>query len=104
MKYVPGRKLEVTTGKKGKAICLREERISGVPHSFKRLDSFLKDKRRDLKDYVRETSEYGAKKVDREVDVDNVEGDQLEVGPEMELGDSDDEEEFSDSNEDDDSD
>ena len=63
MKYVPGRKLEVTTGKKGKAICLREERISGIPHSFKRLDSFLKDKRRDLKDYVRETSEYGAKKM-----------------------------------------
>ena len=103
MKYVPGRKLEVTTGKKGKAICLREERISGIPHSFKRLDSFLKDKRRDLKDYVRETSEYGAKKVGGD-NVDNVVGEQLEVGPEMELGDSDDEEELSDGNEDDDSD
>ena len=95
MKYVPGRKHEVTLGKrKGKVGGLREERISGIPHSFQKLDSFLKDKRRDLEDYVRETCEHGAKDGLKLDDVDDVE--ELEVGPELELGNSGDEEEFSD--------
>ena len=98
MKYVPGRKYEVNLGKKGKVGGLREERIAGIPHSFQRLDSFLKDKRRDLKDYVRETCEHGAKvNTGTEADEDIEEREQLEVGPEMGLGDSGDEEEFGDS-------
>ena len=95
MKYVPGRKYEVTLGKKKGRVCgLREERISGIPHSFQRLDSFLKDKRRDLKDYVRETCEHVGK--DASMVPGEVSEGELEVGPEMELGDSGDEEEFSD--------
>ena len=106
MKYIPGRKHKVAGGKKGKVGGLREERISGIPHSFERLDSFLKDKRRDLKDYVRETCEIGAKDAGFEPGEGNAEDRELEVaedvvGPDMELGDSDDEEEFSDASEED---
>ena len=101
MKYVPGRKYKVTLGKKkGKVIGLREERISGIPLSFQRLDSFLKDKRRDLKNYVRETCEHGAKDAGLKPGEVNDE-EELEVEPEMELGHSGDEEEFSDGSGDD---
>ena len=96
MKYVPGRKYEVKLGKKGKVGGLREERVSGIPQSFQRLDAFLKDKRRNLKDYVRETCEYGTREVEDGMEVDEDDEEQLEVGPEMELGESAAEEEFSD--------
>ena len=97
MKYVPGRKYEVTLGKKkGRVGGLREERISGIPLSFQRLDSFLKDKRRDLKDFVRETCEHIAENAGVVPGETNDGEEELEIGPEMELGDSGDEEEFSD--------
>ena len=55
LQYEPGRKYEVKVGKKVKY--LREERIGGRPESFKKLDEWLVDRRLELADFLRATSE-----------------------------------------------
>ena len=97
LNYVPGRRYEVRLKRKGKVGGVREERQSGVPLSFERLNSFLQDRRRDLQDYVRETREPGAnnKEVVAEVrDEEDAIDEEMEMGPSMNL-ESDIEEELS---------
>ena len=45
------------TGRRGTPCSLREERVDGVPTSFKKLNLFLRVRKRDLADYVSETCE-----------------------------------------------
>ena len=89
------------TGKKGTPCSLREERIEGVPSSFKKLNLFLRVRKRDLADYVRETCE---RRFEGAMDIEVVEdamevasvAEDTEMGPELELGPSDDDNEYSD--------
>ena len=55
MRYVPGRLYEKE--KRTRKGYLREERVENVPVSFKKLNSFLKERRRDIKHFVQETTE-----------------------------------------------
>ena len=100
LKYVPGRKYDragTTEGsRKSRRLHLREERVNGVPSSFKKLDFFLREKKMDMADFVRETCEKDFEKVVEEMDVDGEVEDELEIVPETGVGRSDDEEEFSD--------
>ena len=60
MSYVPGRKYTKEDSGKGKRKrlgYLREERVNGVPVSFNKLNSFLKEKKRDLALFVKATTE-----------------------------------------------
>ena len=85
------------TGKKGTPCSLREERIEGVPSSFKKLNLFLRVRKRDLADYVRETCE---RRFEGAMDIEVVEdalevasdAENIEMGPELELVPSDDDE------------
>ena len=75
--YQPGRKYEKQTKKR----FLREERVNGVPHSMKKLNKWIKEKRRDLTDHVKETEDKptGAWPIEEGGEDD---GDRhLEVGP-----------------------
>ena len=108
LKYVPGRKYDRVGTKEGsrkpKCLHLREGRVNGVPSSFKKLDFFLREKKMDMTDFVRETCEEDFEKEVKEVvleEMDVDEEDDCEIGPEQEVGLSDDEEEFSDGGEDD---
>ena len=94
MKYVPGRRYEGKEAMKSKGSYLREERVNKKPCSFDKLEDFLKERRRFLSTYVRETREVevGHGGV---VDGGGVEED-LEMGQEGSLGHSEDEEVFSD--------
>ena len=86
------------TGRRGTPCSLREERVDGVPTSFKKLNLFLRVRKRDLADYVSETCErrfegtidMGEEEVEDPMDMDYE--DTLEMGPEMEIEPSDDEE------------
>ena len=58
MRYEPGRRYVKAGLKKGKAQgYLREERIEGVPASFRKLNSFIKERKRDLALFVNATTE-----------------------------------------------
>ena len=98
MQYVPGRLYEKEK-KTGKGY-LREERVRNIPVSFKKLNSFLKERRRDLKIFVQETTEKEAGSPGRGVEVDDAAGDddneEAAVGSDCEPGNSDDEEIFED--------
>ena len=96
------------TGRKGPRGSLREERVEGVPSSFKKLNLFLRVRKRDLADYVTETCERrfeGAMDIGDEVveevvedamEIVSGEEDTLEMGPEVEMGPSDIDDEYSD--------
>ena len=99
MQYVPGRLYEKEK-KTGKGY-LREERVRNIPVSFKKLNSFLKERRRDLKIFVQETTEKEAGSPGRGVEVDDAAGDddddeEAALGSDCEPGNSDDEEIFED--------
>ena len=103
LRYVPGRLYEKEK-KTGKGY-LREERVQNVPVSFKKLNSFLKVKRRDLKIFVQETTEKEAGKPVGGASVDDdatdeaddeADDDEAAEGSECEPGNSDDEELFDD--------
>ena len=108
LKYEPGRKLNLGKAM-GKGVGRREQRSKGIPLSFRKLDDWLKVKIRKMEDYVRETTcEAGEGHVAGE-DMEFDDGDLEQPGedPEVDVvGDSGDEEEFSDnfSSEDSDSD
>ena len=58
MRYEPGRKYVKGEARKGKASgYLREERVEGVPVSFKKLKNFVKERKRDLALFVNATTE-----------------------------------------------
>ena len=60
MSYEPGRKYtkeDTGKGKRKRLGYLREERVNGVPVSFNKLNSFLKEKKRDLALFVKATTE-----------------------------------------------
>ena len=58
MRYEPGRKYVKGEARKGKASgYLREERVEGVPVSFKKLKNFIKERKRDLALFVNATTE-----------------------------------------------
>ena len=92
------------TGRKETPCGLREERIEGVPSSFKKLNLFLRVRKRDLADYVTETCErrfegamdIGGEVVEHDMEIDTGEEDTLEMGPEVEMGPSDNDDEYSD--------
>ena len=96
MKYVPGRRYEGKEALKCKGSYLRDERLNQKPCSFDKLENFLKERRRHLSTYIRETREV---EVGRggvfEEDMGGVEED-LEMGQAGTLGQSEDEEAFSD--------
>ena len=92
------------TGRKGTPCGLREQRIEGVPSSFKKLNMFLRVRKRDLSDYVRETCErrfegamdIGVGVVDEDAMEVDIAAEDIEMGPEVELGASDIDDEYSD--------
>ena len=87
----------VEAGRRGRS--LREERVEGVPSSFKKLNLFLRVRKRDLADYVAETCErrfegtvdMGEKVVEDAMEIDDEVEDTQEMDPEMEIEPSDDE-------------
>ena len=58
---------------------LREERVKGVPRSRARIDDFLKEKNRGLKDYIRETRETAKEIAVDEADMETDYEDEQEV-------------------------
>ena len=110
LKYVPGRRCEGKEALKSKGSYLREERVNMKPSSFDKLEDFLKERRRHLTTYIRETREVevgGQEEVDvggqEEVVAEDELGDDedLEMGRAEQLAHSEDEEIFSDGLEDD---
>ena len=94
MRYVPGRLYE-REKRSGKVGHLREERVKGVPVSFQKLNKFLKERRRDLTIYVKETTEKEAN-VPGNGALDDDQEEEAELGSECEPGNSEDEELFED--------
>ena len=84
LQYEPGRKYEVKVGKKVKY--LREERIGGRPESFKKLDEWLVDRRLELADFLRATSE--AAVVEERVVSGEEEEEEFELGEEEDFASS----------------
>ena len=115
MRYEPGRKYVKGDPRKGKASgYLREERVEGVPVSFKKLKNFIKEKKRDLALFVNATTEKckcDSLGLPVAMEVDAEEGGVVglvvdlvvavdDIGPAEVLGNSDDEEYFTDDVED----
>ena len=94
LRYVKGRTYEKKDSKK----YLPEDREDGVPVSFARLDLFLKERRLELCDFVKATEEKereggGAYLPKGDVEPDEpVDPEDLEVGPEDVIEESEDEE------------
>ena len=85
LRYTPGRGLQIKAPKH-----LREERDNGVPKSFSKLSVFLRVRKRAMVDFVNETCEWRFEGGRPAADKDNAAAN-LEIGPEMELAESEDE-------------
>ena len=71
---------------------LREDRLDGVPLSFKKMDVFLKTRRLELSDFLLDTTEVEAEAGQGETEMDTDEDSvQLEHGPEGQLCESEEE-------------
>ena len=95
MEYVPGRKYVVKS--KERVSYLREERVNGKPISLINMERWLRARKVDLGDHVRDMEEKAALAGDPAVPVDADDGDlDLEMGAKDGLGLSSDEEVYSD--------
>lgn len=63
-------KTATSKGQKPPRRYLREERVKGIPESRSKIDDFLKEKNRNLVDYIKETTETANEDYDEEDDME----------------------------------